>query len=58
MPLVPGVAITNSFREIVDRNTISGVIRAVDAIIIAGSIGAGVVIGTSLCRLIFEWIGG
>ncbi len=58
MPLVPGVAITNSFREIIDRNTISGVIRAVDAIIIAGSIGAGVVIGTSLCRLIFSLIGG
>ncbi|MCT3398029.1 threonine/serine ThrE exporter family protein [Lentilactobacillus hilgardii] len=58
MPLVPGVAITNSFREIIDRNTISGVVRAVDAVIIAGSIGAGVVIGTSLCKLIFAWIGG
>lgn len=58
MPLVPGVAITNSFREIIDRNTISGVVRAVDAVIIAGSIGAGVVIGTSLSQLLFGWLGG
>lgn len=58
MPLVPGVAITNSFREIVDRNTISGVVRAVDAVIIAGSIGAGVVIGTSLCSMLAHMIGG
>lgn len=58
MPLVPGVAITNSFREIVDRNTISGVVRAVDAIIIAGSIGAGVVLGTSFCSLLAHMIGG
>lgn len=58
MPLVPGVAITNSFREIIDRNTISGVVRAVDAVIIAGSIGAGVVIGTSLIQILFSQIGG
>ncbi|MDH5105481.1 threonine/serine exporter family protein [Lentilactobacillus diolivorans] len=58
MPLVPGVAITNSFREIIDRNTISGLVRAVDAIIIAGSIGAGVVIGMSLCSMITGIVGG
>jgi uncharacterized membrane protein YjjP (DUF1212 family) len=58
MPLVPGVAITNAFREVIDQNTISGVVRAVDAIIIAGSIGAGVVLGTSLCSIAFHWIGG
>ncbi|MGF2384527.1 threonine/serine exporter family protein [Lentilactobacillus otakiensis] len=58
MPLVPGVAITNSFREIIDRNTISGVVRAVDALIIAGSIGAGVVLGAGLSGIIFHMIGG
>lgn len=58
MPLVPGVAITNSFREIIDRNTISGVVRAVDALIIAGSIGAGVVIGAAVSSILFHLGGG
>lgn len=54
MPLVPGVAITNSIREIIQRHTISGLVRAVDAIMVAGSIGAGVVVGSTL----IQWIGG
>ena len=45
MPLVPGVAITNSFREILGRDTISGLVRAINAIYLAGAIGIGVVAG-------------
>jgi uncharacterized membrane protein YjjP (DUF1212 family) len=52
MPLVPGVAITNSLREIIARHTISGMVRALDAIMTAGAIGAGVVMGAALVQLI------
>lgn len=48
MPLVPGVAITNSLREIIGRHTISGMVRAVDATMTACAIGAGVIIGSLL----------
>ncbi|WP_404820221.1 threonine/serine exporter family protein [Lacticaseibacillus songhuajiangensis] len=52
MPLVPGVAITNSLREIIARHTISGMVRALDAIMTAGAIGAGVVVGAAVVHLI------
>lgn len=55
MPLVPGVAITNSLREIMGRHTISGIVRAVDALMTAGAIGAGVIIGSLLTQ--FLWGG-
>lgn len=42
MPLVPGVAITNSFRDLLSGHMLGGVARGVDAIIIAGSIGSGI----------------
>lgn len=51
MPLVPGVAITNSLRELIARHTISGVVRAMDAIMVAGAIGAGVVVGSAVVHL-------
>lgn len=48
MPLVPGVAITNAIREILSRQIISGIVRTVDAIFVAGAIGSGVVIAIVL----------
>ncbi|WP_262316023.1 threonine/serine exporter family protein [Lacticaseibacillus parakribbianus] len=50
MPLVPGVAITNSLRELIAKHTISGLVRAVDAVMVAGAIGAGVVVGNALAH--------
>ncbi|MGX7197626.1 threonine/serine exporter family protein [Enterococcus olivae] len=46
MPLVPGVAITTSFRDILAGHMISGLARGTEALIIAASIGVG--IATSL----------
>jgi len=42
MPLVPGVAITNAIREIIQGDFISGISRAADAFIVAASIAIGV----------------
>ena len=42
MPLVPGVAITNSFRDILAGHLISGTARGTEAIFIAGSVGLGI----------------
>jgi uncharacterized membrane protein YjjP (DUF1212 family) len=42
MPLVPGVAITTSFRDILAGHLISGLARGTEAIIIAASIGVGI----------------
>jgi len=52
MPLVPGVPMTNSLREIIEKNTISGLVRATDAIMAGISIGSGVVIGQILIKVI------
>lgn len=42
MPLVPGVAITNSFRDILAGHMISGQARGTEALIIASAIGVGI----------------
>jgi uncharacterized membrane protein YjjP (DUF1212 family) len=52
MPLVPGVAITNSLRELIGKETISGTVRAIDAVLVAGAIGGGVVVGSAVIRLL------
>jgi len=52
MPLVPGVPMTNSMREIIEKNTISGLVRATDAIMSGIAIGSGVIIGQILIRTI------
>lgn len=52
MPLVPGVPLTNSLREIIDRDIISGLVRGMDALMIAGSIGIGAIVGTFLANLL------
>ncbi len=50
MPLVPGVAITNSLRELIGKETISGAVRAIDAVLTAGAIGGGVVVGSAIIK--------
>ena len=52
MPLVPGVPMTNSLREIIEKNTISGLVRATDAVVSGISIGSGVIIGQILIKSI------
>ncbi|NLM65970.1 MAG: threonine/serine exporter family protein, partial [Enterococcus sp.] len=42
MPLVPGVAITTSFRDILAGHLISGLVRGTEAIIVASAIGVGI----------------
>lgn len=51
MPLVPGVPLTNSLREIIDRDILSGLVRGVDAIMIAGSIGIGAIVGSFIAHI-------
>lgn len=50
MPLVPGVALTNSLRELLGGHTISGLVRAVNALLIAASIGGGVMMANLLFK--------
>lgn len=42
MPLVPGVAITTSFRDILSGDLLSGTARGIEALFIAAAIGAGI----------------
>lgn len=42
MPLVPGVALTNAIRDIMEGNYLSGTCRIVEAILVAISIASGV----------------
>ena len=51
MPLVPGVPMTNSLREIIEKNTISGLVRAIDAVISGIAIGSGVIVG----EIVTQW---
>lgn len=44
MPLVPGLAITNSFRDIMAGHLISGIARATEALFVAGAIGGGIIV--------------
>ncbi|MCC8152612.1 MAG: threonine/serine exporter family protein [Lachnospiraceae bacterium] len=50
IPLVPGVAFTNSIRDIADRNYISGIVRMVDAILVFVCIAIGVGVVFMLCQ--------
>lgn len=54
MPLVPGVAITNAIREIIQGDFVSGLSRMADAFIIAASIAVGV---GSILKLFYTYIG-
>lgn len=42
MPLVPGVAITNSFRDILSGDLLSGTARGIEALFVAAAIGVGI----------------
>ncbi len=53
MPLVPGVPITNAFREIIAGHLISGVMRTINALLVAGFIGSGVILAGLLFRAVF-----
>ncbi|WP_407856361.1 threonine/serine exporter family protein [Enterococcus hailinensis] len=44
MPLVPGLAITNAFRDIMAGHLLSGVARGTEALFIAGAIGGGIIV--------------
>ncbi|PKM50374.1 MAG: threonine/serine exporter [Firmicutes bacterium HGW-Firmicutes-7] len=55
MPLVPGVAITNAIRDIIQGDFISGMSRAADAFIIAASVAVGV---GSILKLFYLYLGG
>ena len=53
MPFVPGVAITNSFRDILAGHLISGIARGTEALIVAATISAGI---ASIFNLIGGWL--
>ena len=48
MSLIPGVAFTNSLRDLISGDTITGLLRLIEAIVIALSIA----IGFSLASLV------
>lgn len=53
IPMVPGVPITNAIRNFFDNDYLSGIIRAVDAVLVAVCIATGVGIITKLWDMIF-----
>ena len=50
MPLVPGVAITNAVYDTLHGDYLSGVARALEAIVIAVSLAVGIGFGLSFCQ--------
>lgn len=51
MPLVPGIPITNSIRDFINGDYLSGSIRAIDALLTAFCIAVGVGIVITLCSI-------
>ena len=51
MVLVPGVALTNAMREIMAGDTISGLSRTADAILIGTAIALGSAVGLAIGRM-------
>lgn len=47
-PLVPGIALTNSFRNFLENDYLAGLVRLVDALVTVGGIAIGVGIATAL----------
>ncbi len=47
-PLVPGIALTNSFRNFLENDYLAGLVRLVDALVTAGGIAIGIGITTAL----------
>ncbi|WP_072520264.1 threonine/serine exporter family protein [Gemella massiliensis] len=52
VPLVPGITITNSMRDIMARHYLSGMIRFVETFCIAFALGAGIVTVYFILRLV------
>lgn len=52
VPLVPGITITNSMRDIIAKQFISGMIRFVETFCVAFALGAGIVTVYYLVRLL------
>lgn len=50
MPLVPGVAITNTVRDLQEGHMLSGISRGVEALIIASMIGAGIAVAFNVMQ--------
>lgn len=48
MLLIPGIALTNSLRDLISGDIISGLLRLLDAILTAGAIAAGYIIAARL----------
>ena len=57
MILVPGFLFTNSLRDIIYGDTMSGLNRLVQVLLIAVALAFGTNAGVSLARIIFPWIG-
>ena len=51
MPLVPGIAITNAIRDIQQDDILSGMSRAVESLMIAVLIGAGIAAAFSFLKM-------
>ena len=48
MPMVPGIALTNAFRDLLNGDYVSGSNRLLEALVIAGTIAVGISFGTAL----------
>lgn len=51
MPFVPGVAVTNAVFDTLHGDYLSGLARAMEALVIAVAIAVGIGLGMSICRL-------
>lgn len=47
--LTPGIAITNAIRNFMENDYLTGILRLMDALLVAGSIAVGVGVSISLC---------
>jgi uncharacterized membrane protein YjjP (DUF1212 family) len=49
-PLVPGVPLTNAFRNFTENDYLSGLIRLIDTLLTAGAlaVGVGIAIGLAM----------
>ena len=48
MPLIPGIALTNSLRDMISGDIMSGLLRFLDAILVAAAIAAGYILAAQL----------
>jgi uncharacterized membrane protein YjjP (DUF1212 family) len=48
MLLIPGIALTNSLRDMISGDIISGLLRFLDAILVAAAIAAGYILAAQL----------